>query len=176
MTIWADADSLPSPIRELIGRRAGASTVDFPIRAVFVANRTIPLPPGKNLQAIIVGPAAASAKPESDSTARATHAPTQTADEYILEAAILGDILVTRDIPLASKALENNIITLNDRGTFWTAGEVRERLSVRDHLTALRESGLAPILPKIRSFGQKETKMFADALDKAIQSSKAFLT
>ncbi len=175
MTIWADADSLPREVRELIGRRARTSTAVFPIRAVFVANRTIPLPPGKNLEAIIVGPAGASAKPESTSVGRSSRPPVLTADEYILDAAIYGDILITRDIPLASKALEKKIIALNDRGTVWTTGEVRERLSVRDHMVSLRDAGMVPPLTSNRSFGPREVKMFADALDRAIQTSKAYL-
>jgi len=172
MTIWADADSLPREVRELIGRRAGASKATFPIRAVFVANRTIPLPPGKNLQAVIVGSAKACDRPQSNTGNNSPPSPPGTADDYILSTATTGDILVTRDIPLASRAIQKGIVALNDRGTLWTAEEVKERLSVRDHMAALRESGLAPPMPKNRAFGVKEAKLFADALDKAIQYSK----
>ncbi|HPE88583.1 MAG TPA: DUF188 domain-containing protein [Spirochaetia bacterium] len=165
MTLWADADSLPREVKELIGRRAGSSTADFPIRAVFVANRPVPLPPGKNLQAVIVGKAAAqasapSAQPDCDN-----------ADDYIVASAAPGDILVTRDIPLAARALERGVAALNDRGVIWTADSVRERASVRDHMAALRELGVAPPLPKGRLFDRKDLKAFADALDKAIRAA-----
>ncbi|MBN2873521.1 MAG: DUF188 domain-containing protein [Spirochaetales bacterium] len=175
MTLWADADSLPREVKDLIGRRAGSSTAEFPIRAIFVANRSIPLPPGKNLQAVIVGPAGASAKPSRLASPAGTETTlktaTESADEYILASAKPGDILVTRDIPLATRAVELGILAINDRGALWTRDEVRERLSLRDHMEALRASGLAPASQRSRTFGPKEVKAFADALDKAIRAA-----
>lgn len=196
MTIWADADSLPRQVRELIGRRAGNSEASLPIRAVFVANRTLPLPPGRNLQAVTVGPAGASAaagnagrdalpgasrntphlrsvaspqasqeaSPEASSQAT-------TADDYILSCAKVGDILITRDIPLASKAISAGLVAINDRGTVWTADTVRERLSVRDHLTTLRNMGAMPPPSNAGTFGPRELNAFANALDRAIYSA-----
>jgi uncharacterized protein YaiI (UPF0178 family) len=172
VTLWADADSLPREVKELIGRRAGSSAGDFPIRAVFVANRPMPLPPGKNLQAIIVGPAGATARPpQTPADAPATN--WDNADDYIMSAANPGDVLVTRDIPLAARAIAKGITALNDRGDLWTADAVRERASLRDHMAALRELGVAPISPKNRSFGPKDVRAFADALDKALRAASA---
>jgi len=150
MTIWVDADSLPREAKALIGRRASRSSPVLPLQAVFVANRKVPLPPGNNISALIVPPGEGNA------------------DERMLVEATAGDMIITRDIPLASRAVAAGIITLNDRGELWTADTVRERLSVRDHMAALREAGLATGLDKARSYGQKETKAFADALDRAI--------
>lgn len=172
MTLWADADSLPREVKELIGRRAGSSGVDFPIRAVFVANRPMPLPPGKNLQAVIVGPAGATAK-QAQPSADVPAANCENADDYILSAARPGDVLVTRDIPLAARAIEKGVTALNDRGDLWTADAVRERASLRDHMAALRELGVAPPSPKNRNFGPKEIRAFAGALDKALRAAAA---
>jgi len=168
MTIWADADSLPREVKDLIGRRAGSSGVELPIRAVFVANRPMPLPPGKNMQAIIVGPAGATAKPARNPTDTPATA-WDNADDYIMSAAHYGDILITRDIPLAGRAIAKGITSLNDRGDLWTADAVRERASLRDHMAALRDLGVAPPSPKIRSYGLKDVRAFANALDKAIR-------
>lgn len=150
MTIWIDADSLPREARALVGRRASRATPSRPLQAVFVANRTIPLPPGDNIRAMVVPPGEGNA------------------DEKMLAEAMPGDIVITRDIPLASRAVAAGIICLNDRGEVWTADTIRERLSVRDHMAALREAGLAAGLDKARSYGPKETRAFADALDRAI--------
>jgi hypothetical protein len=150
MTLWIDADSLPREAKAIIGRRSSCSSPALPLRAVFVANRRIPLPLGNNVSALIVLPGEGNA------------------DERILAEAVPGDIIITRDIPLASRAVAAGIMTLNDRGELWTADTVRERLSVRDHMAALREAGLAAGLTKSRSYGPKETKAFADALDRAI--------
>lgn len=153
MTIWIDADSLPREAKALIGRRVSRSSPTLPLQAVFVANHKIPLPPGNNMTAVIVSPGEGNA------------------DERMLAAAKPGDMIITRDIPLASRAVSAGIITLNDRGERWTSDTVRERLSVRDHMAALREAGLAAGLDKARSYGPKETKAFADALDRAISAA-----
>lgn len=180
MTLWADADSLPREVKDLIGRRAGSSNSDFPIRAVFVANRLLPLPPGKNLQAVIVGPAGASALASSTTTGATKGnakkpakgvADWDNADDYIMAAAVPGDILVTRDIPLAARAVAQGLVALNDRGVLWSSDSVRERLSVRDHMASLREMGLAPASGRSRGFGPKDVRAFADALDKAVRAS-----
>lgn len=182
MTIWADADSLPRQVKELIGRRAGgmidgsrattsAGSDEERIRAVFVANRPIPLPPGKNLQAVTVGPAGASAHPQAAVEA-SQGAGDVTADDYIIGHAAAHDILVTRDIPLAARAMAAGVIAINDRGDLWTAGSVRERLSLRNHMEALREAGAAPPSSRARSFGPREANAFANALDKAIRAAR----
>lgn len=150
MTIWIDADSLPREARALVARRASRSSPTLPLQAVFVSNRKIPLPPGNNTSALIVPPGEGNA------------------DERMLAEAGPGDLMITRDIPLASLAVAAGIMTLNDRGEQWTADTVRERLSIRDHMAALREAGLAAGLDKARSYGPKETKAFANALDRAI--------
>ncbi len=150
MTIWIDADSLPREVKALIGRRASRASPTLPLQAIFVANHKTSLPPGNNISALIVPPGEGKA------------------DEKMLAEALPGDMMITRDIPLASRAVAAGIICLNDRGEVWTPDTVRERLSVRDHMAALREAGLAAGLDKSRSYGPKETRAFADALDRAI--------
>jgi len=162
------------------GARSAGNPGDSRIRAVFVANRPMPLPPGKNLQAVTVGPAGASARPlaaadapRSDS--RRSDSPhsdgAMTADDYIIGHASAHDILVTRDIPLAARAIDAGVIAINDRGDVWTADSVRERLSLRNHMESLREAGIAPPSSRARSFGPKEARAFAGALDKAIHAA-----
>ncbi len=184
MTIWADADSLPREVRELIARRASAPGSG--LRAVFVANRKIPLPAGSNLAAVIVGRAGSNRAAMDQGASRSEQEPARLADgqgelfnddadSFILSEARAGDIIVTRDIPLASRAIDRGIIAVNDRGDLWTADTVRERLSLRDHAAALRDAGLAPELAKGRQFGQKERSAFANALDKAINRAKKLM-
>lgn len=188
MTIWADADSLPREARALIGRRAGSSPGGEPLRAVFVSNRPVPLPPGRSLEAIIVGKAGASAQAIADPGASApagvnpgttvgspkpSTLDPSSADDYIMASARPGDIVVTRDIPLAARALAAGLSAINDRGTVWTVDSVRERASLRDRMAELRDLGLAPSLSSGKSYGPKEAKAFADALDKAIRAAIA---
>ncbi|HAE23362.1 MAG TPA: hypothetical protein DCG47_13735 [Spirochaetaceae bacterium] len=170
MTLWADADSLPKEVRELVARRASLPASG--IRAVFVANRKLPLPPGANLTAVIVGRAGSTAKKTAEPETAPNKAAAEDADSYILARASAGDIIVTRDIPLASRAIAQGLIALNDRGELWTADTVRERLSLRDHAEALRKAGLVPELNRNRLFGPKERGAFANALDKALLQAR----
>lgn len=150
MTLWADADSLPPGVRDLCARRGGKKLTDNEtIQVIFVAAKKIPQPAAAGCQSICLS------QPAS-------------ADDYIITNAKPGDIIVTRDIPLASRALQAGLHALNDRGTIWTADSVRERLSIRDQMESLRKAGLVPMAGS-GSFGKKELTAFANALEKTIQ-------
>ena len=150
MTIWVDADSCPIRIREIICKASRKR--DIP--AVFVANREIPLPgynpekPG-HIQRVVV-----STDPGS-------------ADEYILEYGKTGDLFITRDIPLAAKLVEKGHKALNDRGVLYTLENVRERLSIRNFMTEMRQSGIQ--LEFHGKIGKKEIFEFSNAFDRELQ-------
>ena len=72
MTIWADADSLPAPVREILARRAclagrarpagrtgpdgsGTAEASTGVRVVFAAGRPIPVPPGSDFLLVETG-------------------------------------------------------------------------------------------------------------------------
>lgn len=151
MTLWADADSLPPGVRELCARRHGKTLSDgTAIDVVFVSGRKIPLPSGYPEKGVIVSGGSA--------------------DDHIMNEAKQGDILVTRDLPLADRAIKAGLMALNDRGMLWTAETVRERLSVRDQMAALRDSGLAA-MPTASNFGKRELAAFANALEQAFQTA-----
>ena len=56
---------------------------------------------------------------------------------------------------------------LNDRGTVYTAENIKERLSVRNFMYELCANGLAP--ERTSSFGKKEIMAFAQAFDREVQ-------
>ena len=158
MTIWADADSLPAAVRDLLGRRArppgkNGKGTDSGIRVVFTANRPLTVPPGT--ERLVVEPAG----PDG-------------VDGRILELANPGDLVVTRDIPFAAALVEAGVAVINDRGDEWTADNVRERLSRRDFMAGLRSAGLAE-MNRARSRGPREQKAFADALDRVLRRLEA---
>lgn len=175
MTIWADADSMPVAIRSIISRRCTAAADENKIRAVFVSNKPVPLPSGKYIKAAIVGKAAASIQENHRNDDGSPGPCPDNADDYIMLKAVRGDIVVTRDIPLAKKLAEKGITVINDRGTIWTMDTIKERNSVRDHITELRKLGLAPGMDKAKSFGPKEVKAFADAFDKAVRLASGII-
>jgi uncharacterized protein YaiI (UPF0178 family) len=144
MKIFVDADSCPRPARELVLR----ASVRTGVQAVFAANRPIPginekttrmelCPPGEN-----------------------------SADNRIVELAKPGDLAVTRDIPLASRLVEASVCVIDDRGRLYTRENIRERLSLRNFMVGLAESGLG--MERSNSYGKKELKAMADSLDQAL--------
>ncbi|MEN6476913.1 MAG: DUF188 domain-containing protein, partial [Rectinema sp.] len=90
------------------------------------------------------------------------------ADSFIESSAIPGDLVVTRDLPFAERMADREIPVLNDRGDLFTTENVRARRSLRDRMAELRALGLAPESPRASSRGSRETKLFADALDRAL--------
>jgi uncharacterized protein YaiI (UPF0178 family) len=157
VTIWADGDSLQAELRRVLCRRAGAEAEaaaregrEPRYGAVFVAARRLRLDPGPGVETILVegGPGAA--------------------DDRLCELARPGDLAVTRDLPLAERLALAGLVVLNDRGATFDADSARERRSVRDRAAELRDLGLAPAMPRARSWGPRELKAFADALDRAL--------
>ncbi len=153
MTIWADGDSLQAELRRLLCRRANLEAAAAPaegrparFRAVFVAARMPPLDAGPGVEAIVV----------------------PNADDRIAADSIAGDLAVTRDLPLAERLADKGLRVLNDRGEVFSAGNARERRSLRDRAVELRALGLAPESPRRSSWGERELKAFADALDREI--------
>jgi uncharacterized protein len=158
VTIWADGDSLQADIRKLICRRANreakaAAAAERParFRTLFVAARMPPLDLGPGVETIDV-----SRQGEG------------LADDLIVASAESGDLAVTRDLPLAERLAEKGLRVLNDRGEVFTADNARERRSLRDRAVELRALGLAPESPRRSSWGPRELKAFADALDREI--------
>lgn len=145
MTIYVDADSCPLRVREIICKTAQRLAVS----AVFVANRTIPIP--KNFYCTIIVTAACD----------------QAADSYIIAHAVRGDIVITRDIPLAKQLVDAHVMVINDRGVVYTDENIGERLSIRNFMYGLAMNGLSP--ERTKSFGKKEIMAFARTLDQQMQ-------
>jgi uncharacterized protein len=151
VTIWVDADSLPRDLRALLLRRQGAAlSPGETIELRFVACRQLPDIPARLGILVAPGPDAA--------------------DGAILASAASGDLVVTRDIPLAGRAVARGLACINDRGEVFEAATVSERLSLRDAAAELRLLGLAPASPRGSSRTAGDVKRFADALDRTLAS------
>ena len=118
------------------------------IQAIFVANRPIPgiLEGGGEME--LCG-----AEPDA-------------ADERIILLAEPGDLVITRDIPLASRLVERSILVIDDRGSEYTHENIKVRLGMRNMAVELADNGLA--ITRIRSYGKKELKSFADSFDRTL--------
>ncbi|AEF83827.1 conserved hypothetical protein [Treponema primitia ZAS-2] len=150
MKILVDADSCPRPARELILRTAQRRGV----LAIFAANRLIP------------GIGGSESSDGEFARMELCPAGADSADNRIVELAEEGDLVITRDIPLASRLVEASIAVIDDRGQAYSRENIRERLSLRDFMVDLAESGLG--MERIPSYGKRELKAFADGFDRIL--------
>lgn len=148
MKIWVDADACPIAVKDIISRAAHRRSIE----AVFVANKLLPLmtSPYISFTQVDFSPDAA--------------------DRFIAESALEGDLVVTQDIPLAHILVPKNIVVLSPRGLVFTPDNIAERISVRNLMQDLRDSGETTSGPK--PFGDKERREFAAAFDRALTKLK----
>jgi hypothetical protein len=77
-----------------------------------------------------------------------------------------GSLCITHDIPLASRLLEKGCIVLDDRGSEYTADNIKSLLTGREVNNTLREAGIFSEQQKSRS--TNTVKDFADNLDRVL--------
>ena len=145
MNIFIDADSCPKAVRDLVIRRANKLN----IKLILAANRPIPC---GNVQMEICS---------KDENA---------ADDRIVELAQAGDLVITRDVPLAKRLIEKMINVIDDRGRMFNANNINEFLSLRNFKVSLAENGLG--IERTASYDKKELKIFADSFDRILTKIK----
>lgn len=142
MTIWADGDALPASARDLLFR--AALRAELPL--VLVANKPLRVPESPYLSTVLV------------------EAGADVADHWIVERAGAGDLVVTADIPLASRVVARGAEALDPRGSLYNEQNVRERLALRDLMADLRGAdmitGGGP-----PPYTKKDAQRFANALN-----------
>ena len=139
--IWVDADACPGPIRDILFRAAERARVDVTL----VANQWLKTPGSRFIRALQV------------------QGCFDAADDLIADRAAPGDLVVTQDIPLASRVIEKGAHAVNPRGERFTADNIAERLSVRDFLEELRGAGVQTGGPA--PFHARDRQAFAKELD-----------
>ena len=144
MKIFVDADSCPLPVRDVVSRAA----LRLKVVTVFAANHVVPIETCDLLKMVIV------AKGEG------------VADQYIIDHVSAGDLVVTRDIPLAAELVGLGAVVINDRGDHFTPNNIRERLSIRDRMKEFRDIGIMPSAD--RTYGRREIQQFAAVFDREI--------
>jgi len=89
------------------------------------------------------------------------------ADDWIAERAGRGDIVVTSDIPLASRCVKAGAEVIAPNGKPFTEQSIGMTLAVRNLMTDLRSSGEVTGGP--RSFAPRDRSAFLSALDQTIR-------
>ncbi len=142
--IWVDADACPNVIKEILFRAADR----VGIAVILVANQHIQVPGSRYIRTVKVG------------------AGFDVADNYIVQHADAGDLVITADIPLAAEVIANDCVALNPRGDLYTEENIRQRLNMRDFMDTLRSSGIDTGGPA--SFSQADRQAFANQLDRML--------
>jgi len=144
MKIWIDADACPRVVKEIVFRAAERLRVEV----CLVANQGLAKHHSRYVSSVVVagGP--------------------DEADKYIAGHASTADLVITADIPLAARIVENGGVALDPRGELYTGENVGERLSLRDLLQGLRDEGLVQGGPA--PFGPADRQRFASALDRTL--------
>ncbi len=142
MRINFDADACP--VKDEVYRvaaRYGLSVLD-------VANSPIAVPRAPEIQRVVVG------------------AGLDAADEWIAERAGRGTIVVTSDIPLASRCVKSGADVIAPNGKRFNESSVGVALATRNLMDRLRSTGQATSEPK--PFGLRDRSNFLSALDNAV--------
>lgn len=92
------------------------------------------------------------------------------ADDWIVEHAKAGDIVITADIPLASRALESGVHVLGPTGRVFTPDSIGMALAMRELNQHLRETGESKGYNK--EYTQRDRSSFLQALDELLVRAK----
>ena len=92
------------------------------------------------------------------------------ADKYIANAIIADDIVVTADIPLAARIIENGGRAIKHNGEIITKNNIGNILAMRDLMTDLRSAD--PFAKQNhKQFSKSDKSRFLNSLEKLIQQS-----
>lgn len=148
MPIWVDADACPAAIKEILFR--AANRTQHPL--TLVANQMLRVPPSPWIRAVQVP------------------AGFDVADRRIVEMVSPGDLVITADIPLAAQIVSKGAFALDPRGEFLNAENIQERLTLRNFMEGLRNSGIETGGPS--AFSASDRQAFANRLDGFLERMK----
>jgi uncharacterized protein len=145
MTLYLDADACP------VKNEAYRVAARYSLRIVVAANCEMKIPTDPLIELVV--------KKEFGEV-----------DDWIVEQAKAGDIVVTADIPLAARCLGQGAFVLNPRGTAYTSNNIADAIAAREMAEMARAHGEAtggppPMTPKDRS-------RFLAKLDETIHAAR----
>src|ERR1700689_2440536 len=147
ISIYIDADACPvkQEIYRVAERHALKGTA---LKVLVVTNSPIAVPRDEMIERVVVG----SGMDE--------------ADNWIAERAGKGDIVVTADVPLASRCVKAGAEVIAPNGKPFTEESIGMTLATRNLMDSLRSAGEITSGPK--PFAPRDRSEFLSALDRAI--------
>jgi uncharacterized protein len=148
ITILIDADACPvkDEVYRVVERHIARGV---PVTVAVVSNQPIAVPRADFIERVVVpaGPDAA--------------------DDWIAERASPESIVVTADIPLASRAIKAGAAVIAPNGRAFTEESIGLVLAQRNLMDSLRSAGAVTSGPK--PFGRQDRSAFLSALDQAVR-------
>lgn len=146
MRVWIDADACPRAARDLVVKFALKRKFEVllvagqpQVRPAFACVRLIVVPSGPDA-----------------------------ADDYLVEHALPGDLVICSDVPLADRLVKRGVAALDPRGREFDERNMCERLAVRNLFTDLREQG--QVGGGQAAYGDRDRQAFANALDRLLNA------
>ncbi|MDI6746786.1 MAG: YaiI/YqxD family protein [Rhodocyclaceae bacterium] len=141
MKILVDADACPAAIKDILYRAANRAQLPLTL----IANQMLRVPPSPWIRALQV------------------QSGFDVADQRIVQDAVAGDLVITADIPLAAQVIAKGAQVLDPRGELLDAGNIQERLTMRNFMEGLRSGGIDTGGPA--AFSAADRQAFANQLD-----------
>lgn len=142
ITVYIDADACP--VKQEVYRVAGRHGV----KVVVVSNSPIAVPREPFIERVVVATGM------------------DKADDHIAERAAAGVIVVTADVPLASRAVRAGAVAIAPNGKPFTEASIGMALATRNLMDQLRSAGEITGGPK--PFSPKDRSAFLGSLDREI--------
>jgi uncharacterized protein YaiI (UPF0178 family) len=143
ITIYVDADACP--VKQEVYRVAER----YGLQTYVVSNSGVAVPRSPLIERVVVpqGPDAA--------------------DDWIVERAAPGAVVVTNDVPLAARAVKAGAAVIRPDGREFTESSIGDALATRNLLDALRSAGEVTGGPK--PFSPRDRSEFLGTLDRVIR-------
>ena len=141
MTIYIDGDAFPNALKPIIIKQINRLHVE----TIVMANKKINIGKSEFVKYLVVDAGA------------------DEADDKIVEALDVGDLVITADIPLADRVISKDAHAIDHRGELYSVDNIKQYLAMRNLMDKIRESGEITKGPK--PFGQKDAELFANQLN-----------
>lgn len=175
-SLFVDADSVPTAIRQVVLRRV----IKERIPTVFAADR--------RLKDVMTASEEDTARLRREAREKGVGDPLAlkqikgclsmvvvptgdgSADDWLVDNLRLPALAITHDIPLAARLIAKGAVVLDDRGDVYDSHTIGERLSEREVNTRFREMGIQP--ERTKRMDQRQLKAFSDAFDRTLSAMR----
>ncbi len=142
MRIWVDADAVPGEVKRILFKGAQREKTSLTL----VANVPLRHPDSLYLASVVVDDGF------------------NVADDWIVDQASRGDLVITADIPLAGRVVDKGATALDPRGTIYTEENVKAKLATRNLMDELRGADML-LGGGPPPYNKKDLHKFASALN-----------